>query len=81
MAFVLGGVPMLAINPRQTKSEKDEQKGIVSRLIGLYGRFRNPTCHEARVHWPMTPQDARDIMSMVSLPHRRPDGATMPPRV
>jgi uncharacterized protein (TIGR02391 family) len=79
--FVLGGEnPMLVINPRQTRSEKDEQKGFVNLLNGAYGMFRNPTSHEARIHWPMTQQDAEDIMSMVSFFHRRLDGATMPPR-
>ena len=74
VSFVLGGdTPMLAINPRRTKSEKDEQKGFVNLLIGVYGMFRNPTSHEARIHWPMTQQDAADIMSMVSLLHRRLD--------
>ena len=71
---------MLAINPRKTKSEKDEQKGFVNLLVGAYGMFRNPTSHEARIHWPMAQQDAEDIMSMVSLFHRRLDDATMPPR-
>ena len=81
VSYVLGGdTPMLAINPRQTKSEKDEQKGFVNLLIGAYGMFRNPTSHEARIHWTMTQQDAEDFMSMVSLFHRRLDGATMPPR-
>jgi uncharacterized protein (TIGR02391 family) len=78
----LGGEPpMLAINPRRTKSEKDEQKGFVNLLTGVYGMFRNPTSHEARINWPMTEQDAEDIMSMVSLLHRRLDGAYMLPRV
>ena len=46
VAFVLGGeAPVLAINPRQTKSEKDEQKGFVNLLTGVYGMFRNPTSH------------------------------------
>ena len=80
--FALGGdTPVLAINPRCTKSEKDEQKGFVNLVVGVYGMFRNPTSHEARIHWPMTQQDAEDIMSMVSLLHRRLDGATMPPRL
>lgn len=73
----LGGeTPRLAINPRRTKSEKDEQKGFVNLLTGVYGMFRNPTSHEARIHWPMSQQDAEDIMSMVSLLQRRLDGAT-----
>ncbi len=82
VSSALGGdTPMLAINPRRTKSEKDEQKGFVNLLTGLCGMFRNPTAHEARIHWPMTQQDAEDLMSMVSLLHRRLDGATMPARV
>jgi uncharacterized protein (TIGR02391 family) len=82
VSFVLGGeTPMLAINPRQTKSQRDEQKGFVNLLTGAVGMFRNPTAHEARIHWPMRQQDAEDIMSMVSLFHRRLDGAIMPPRV
>lgn len=82
VSFALGGeLPMLAINPRRTKSEKDEQKGFVNLLTGVYGMFRNPISHEARIHWPMPQQDAEDIMSMVSLLHRRLDGATRPPRV
>ncbi len=55
VSLVLGGdTPMLAINARQTKSEKDEQKGFVNLLIGVYGMFRNATSHEARIHWPIT---------------------------
>lgn len=82
VSVVLGGdAPRLAINARQTKSEKDEQKGFVNLVIGVYGMFRNPTSHEARIHWPMTQQDAEDIMSMVSLLHRRLDTATMPSTV
>lgn len=74
----LGGEqPKLAINRRQTVSEKDEQKGFVNLLTGVYGMFRNPTSHEARIHWPMSEQDAEDIMSMVSLLQRRLDGATV----
>jgi len=81
VSFTLGSdSPVLAINPRQTKSEKDEQRGFLNLIIGVYGMFRNPTSHEARIHWPMSQQDAEDIMSMVSLLHRRLDGATMPPR-
>ena len=81
VSFALGGdTPVLAINARRTKSEKDEQKGLVNLLTGVYGMFRNPTSHEARINWPMTQRDAEDIMSMVSFLHRRLDGATMPPR-
>ena len=36
VSLVLGGdTPILAINARQTKSEKDKQKGFVNLLIGV----------------------------------------------
>lgn len=70
-----GDAPILAINPRRTRSERDEQKGLVNLVLGCYGMFRNPTSHEARIHWPLSLQDAEDLMSMVSLIHRRLDGA------
>jgi len=75
-----GDQPMLAINPRSTKSERDEQSGFCNMLKGLFGMFRNPTAHEARIHWHVTEADAEDLMSLVSLIHRRLDASVMPPR-
>ncbi len=43
--------------------------------------FRNPTAHEARINWDMKKEDAEDLLSLVSLIHRRIDAAVMPPRV
>jgi len=79
---VFGGeTPLLAINPRQIKSQKDEQKGFANLLVGTFGMFRNPAAHEAKIKWEMTLEDAEDLLSLVSLIHRRIDGSTMPPRV
>lgn len=39
--------------------------------------FRNPTAHEARALWAMDQDDAEDLLSMVSLIHRRLDGASL----
>lgn len=75
-----GDSPILAINPRATRSQRDEQKGFVNIVLGCYGMFRNPTSHEARIRWPMSQQDAEDLMSTVSLVHRKLDVATMPAR-
>jgi len=63
-----------------TKSEKDEQKGFANLLKGVFGMFRNTTAHEARINWDMSKEDAEDLLSMVSLIHRRIDGANMPLR-
>ncbi len=76
-----GAQPILVINRFQSKSEKDEQKGFCNLLIGVFGMFRNPTAHEARVNWHMSKEDAEDLMSLVSLAHRRIDKAVMPSRV
>jgi uncharacterized protein (TIGR02391 family) len=75
-----GTPPMLAINPLKTESEKSEQKGFANLLRGTFGMFRNTTAHEARMNWPMAKADAEDLLSLVSLIHRRLDGAYMPPR-
>lgn len=75
-----GDLPLLAINDLATPSQKSEQKGFANLLRGTFGMFRNPTAHEARIYWAMTKEDAEDLLSLVSLIHRRLDAATIPPR-
>lgn len=76
-----GDLPMLVINPRSTKSEQDEQRGFATLINGVFGMFRNPAAHEAKIKWTMHQEDAEDLLSLVSLIHRRLDTAVMPPRV
>jgi uncharacterized protein (TIGR02391 family) len=76
-----GDLPLLAINPLKTESEKGEQNGFANLLRGTFGMFRNPTAHEARIHWAIGKEDAEDLLSLVSLIHRRLDAAHIPPRV
>ena len=75
-----GEPPMLAISALRTPSQKSEQAGFANLIRGTFGMFRNPTAHEARIHWPMTKDDAEDLLTLVSMIHRRLDGALMPPR-
>jgi uncharacterized protein (TIGR02391 family) len=76
---VFGGVvPLLAINALTTDSQKSEQKGFANLLRGTFGMFRNPTAHEARIHWSMTKEDAEDLLSLLYLIHRRLDAAGKP---
>ena len=70
-----GPPPMVAINPLQTKSQEDEQRGFANLVKGTFGMFRNPTAHDGRVNWIMTKDDAEDLLSLVSLIHRRLDGS------
>ena len=76
-----GDPPMLAINPLKTKSEQSEQSGFANLVKGVFGMFRNPTAHETRLKWEVTKGDAEDLLSLVSLIHRRLDTAHMPPRL
>ena len=73
--------PMLAINPLQTESQKSEQRGFLNLVKGVFGMFRNPTAHEARINWNMVHADAEDLLSTLSLIHRRLDASHMPSRV
>lgn len=76
-----GDSPMIAINARRTPSERSEQTGFANLVRGMFGMFRNPTAHEAKIHWPMSKDDAEDLLTLVSMIHRRLDTASMPPRV
>jgi uncharacterized protein (TIGR02391 family) len=75
------GIPHLALNTLQTESEQSEQKGFVNLLKGLFGTFRNTTAHVPKITWPINKQDALDILSLVSLVHRRLDTAVAPQRI
>lgn len=75
-AFTFKGcVPHLALNSLQTESEFSEQKGFINLLKGLFGTFRNTTAHASKITWNISEQDALDILSLVSLVHRRLDAA------
>lgn len=76
-AFSLGKncQPILALNPLQTETDKGEQRGFVNLLIGLFGTIRNPLAHNPKIEWNVTEQDALDILTMISLVHRKLDEA------
>ncbi len=76
-AFGLGrsGTPRVAINALRTRTEVGEQRGFANLLKGLYGTVRNPLGHEAKIEWEMSEQDALDILTTISLIHRKLDVA------
>jgi len=75
-AFAFKGViPHLALSSLQSESEQSEQKGFMNLLKGLFGTFRNTTAHAPKITWSISEQDALDILSMISLVHRRLDEA------
>lgn len=75
-----GDLPMIAINSLSSESERSEQKGFANLVKGTFGMFRNTTAHAPRISWQMSRTDAADLLSIVSLIHRRIDASHMPPR-
>jgi uncharacterized protein (TIGR02391 family) len=73
----LGGVaPILRMNSFATDSDRSEQSGLVNLLKGLFGVFRNSTAHVPKIAFPMSEEDALDLLSLASYAHRRIDAAT-----
>lgn len=72
---VFSNNPVVIINNFITPSEKNEHSGFCNLLKGLCSMFRNPLAHEPKVEWPMTEQDALEILSIISYCHRRLDNA------
>jgi len=78
-AFALGknGTPAVAISALDTETLRGEQKGFANLLKGLYGTIRNPVAHEPKKDWALSEQDALDILTIISLVHRKLDKATV----
>jgi uncharacterized protein (TIGR02391 family) len=72
-ATLCGAAPLIAINDLRTDSRRSEQSGFANLVKGIFGMFRNPTAHEARILWAMSKEDAEDLLSLASLIHRRLD--------
>ena len=74
-----GNRPVLRINPLVSEPHRGEQRGFANLLVGMFGTFRNPTAHAARVTWRMSEEDALDLFTLASYAHRRLDGAVRGP--
>lgn len=70
-----GKIPYLALNNLTTESHESEQKGFMNLLKGVFGTFRNTTAHAPKITWNIDEQDALDILSTISLIHRKLDKA------
>ncbi|MEA3311564.1 MAG: TIGR02391 family protein, partial [candidate division WOR-3 bacterium] len=63
----------LKLNPQRTETEKNEQEGLMHLCIGLMRAIRNPEGHEPELDWPITREDALDILSLISYLYRKID--------
>ena len=69
------GMPFLAFNMLSNDTEKSEQSGLMNLFVGMFGAFRNTTAHGAKISWNITEHDALDLLTLVSLLHRRLDAS------
>lgn len=68
-----GDNPRIKINKLSSETKRSEQRGFVNLTKGLFGTFRNPTGHAARLVWPMPEEDALDLFTLGSYVLRRLD--------
>jgi len=65
--------PLIKINSLETETHKSEQRGFGNLIKGVFGMFRNPTAHSPKIIWSITEDEALDIMSTISLIHKKLD--------
>jgi uncharacterized protein (TIGR02391 family) len=63
--------PLVAFNSLRTLSEQSEHRGIMHLMKGVFALFRNPTAHELKGRWAVDERDALDLLTPVSVIHRR----------
>lgn len=73
------GVPVVAINAGATVTDRDEQTGFANLLKGLNSMYRNPTAHDPRALRPFPDDELLELLTMLSMIHRRLDRATINP--
>jgi len=69
--------PFLALNSLKTETEKSEQRGFINLLKGTFGMFRNVTSHVPKIKWPIYEEEAFDLLTLISLIHKKLDKATL----
>lgn len=73
-------LPIVALNSLQTMSEQSEHRGMMHLMKGIFALFRNPTAHELKSRWAVDEREALDLLTMVSVVHRRLESAVRVPR-
>jgi len=76
MSAALSLTGSLKLNRQQAETERNEQEGLMHLCMGLMKAIRNPEGHEPELDWPITKEDALDILSLVSFLYRQVDKTT-----
>jgi uncharacterized protein (TIGR02391 family) len=72
-----GGLPLVAFNSLATNTDRSEHRGLTFMIRGVFSAFRNPTAHEPKILRPVSEQDATDLLTTISLLHRKLDTAVL----
>ena len=67
----------IKLNSQRTQSERDEQQGVMYLCMGLMNAVRNPQAHEPELNWPMSREDALDVLALVSFLFRKLERAVV----
>jgi len=71
------GLPLIAFNALATETDRSEHRGLTLMIRGVFSAFRNLTAHDPKILRPISEQDATDLLTTISLLHRKLDGAVL----
>jgi len=72
-------MPPLAFNRLQDAWETAEHTGLATLVRGVFSTYRNTTAHAPAVLWATERSEAMDMLTLVSMLHRRLDAAEVTP--
>jgi uncharacterized protein (TIGR02391 family) len=72
-------MPPLAFNRLQDQWEISEHVGLATLIRGVFSTYRNPAAHAPAVLWATDRSEAMDMLTLVSMLHRRLDVAELTP--
>ena len=72
-----GGLPLVAFNSLHTDTDRSEHRGLTLMIRGIFGAFRNLTAHDPKILRPVGEQDGTDLLTTISLLHRKLDAAVL----
>lgn len=67
--------PLIHINQLQNDTDRSEHFGLSNVIKGLFGLIRNPVAHAPKILFPINEEEALDILTTVSMVHKRLDKA------
>lgn len=70
---------VIAINSGMSATDRDEQSGFANLLKGLNSMYRNPTAHDPRALRVVSDDELLELLTMLSMVHRRLDAASVTP--